>query len=259
MDESIALEGAFLIERALSAGLEFEALYCVPAREAWAKRLRAGAAASSAGCDASSPASSIEPVIMPEPRISEIAGYRFHRGAFALAHRPPARAASEIIPSSDGPATMLVLPEIGDPENLGAAFRNAAAFGCSALLLGPTGPDPYCRRVLRVSMGAALSLPWARLEGPASMRALGGLGFRAVACVLDPEARELRAWKRPERLALVLGNEASGLSAPWLEACDERVTLKMMGNTDSLNLATAAAIFLYATAAPQEASNARAV
>ena len=65
---------------------------------------------------------------------------------------------------------------------------------------------------------------------------------------LDPSARDIRSWERPPRLALVLGNEATGLSAPWLEACSDRITLPMLGGADSLNLATAAAVFLYALA-----------
>jgi tRNA G18 (ribose-2'-O)-methylase SpoU len=233
MDGLIALEGAFLIERALAAGFEFEALYCVPARESWAKGLSVGA---------------IEATILPEAGISEIAGYAFHRGAYALAHRPPALSPAEAIPEGKGFATVLVLPELGDPENLGAAFRNAAALGCSALLLGPTGPDPLCRRVLRVSMGSSLRLPWARLAGPEAFAVLAERGFRATACVLDADACDLRAWARPRRLALVLGNEAFGLSEPWLEACPDRITLTMLGGADSLNVATAAAIFLYALA-----------
>jgi tRNA G18 (ribose-2'-O)-methylase SpoU len=139
-----------------------------------------------------------------------------------------------------------VLPELGDPENLGSAFRNASAFGCSAIFLGPSGPDPLCRRVLRVSMGASLSLPWTRLSGPAELSSLAARGYSLVACVLDAEAADLRSWPRPERLALVLGNEAFGLSPPWLEACDAGLTLAMEGGTDSLNVATAAAVFLYA-------------
>jgi tRNA G18 (ribose-2'-O)-methylase SpoU len=236
--EQICLEGSFLIERALAASLQLESFYCVPAREAWARALLGD---------------SLEPVILPEADISSIAGYAFHRGAFALAKRPKPRAAAEALGKEPGPCTILVLPEVGDPENLGAAFRNAAAFGCRALLLGPGGPDPLCRRVLRVSMGASLSLPWARLTGPEELESLAkgseggpGAGFETAACVLDPGARDLRGWKRPERLALVLGNEAFGLSAPWLAACGERLTLPMLGGADSLNVAAAAAVFLYA-------------
>lgn len=233
----VALEGAFLIERAIEVGLAIESLFCVPARESWARDLLGDALA---------------PTVLPEAEISKVAGYDFHRGAFALAGRPTAKAPAAVIPAGPKGMTTLVLPEIVDPENLGSSFRNAAAFGCSALLLGPTGPDPLCRRVLRVSMGSSLRLPWARLTGPEELRALAAGagesvsgGFVTAACVLNPNAVDLRSWAEPERIALVLGNEAFGLSKPWLDACAVRLTLPMMGGTDSLNVATAAAVFLF--------------
>ncbi|MFZ2780968.1 MAG: RNA methyltransferase, partial [Rectinemataceae bacterium] len=134
-----------------------------------------------------------------------------------------------------------------------ACFRNAAALGCGAVLIGPKVPDPFSRRVLRVSMGASLSLPWARLsdDPQETFSVLRARGFRTAACVLDRQAIDLRRYEAPERLALVLGNEALGLSAPWLEPCDDRLTLPMYGDTDSLNLATAAALFLYALSGRQ--------
>ena len=232
------LEGAFLVERALAAGLELEELYCVPGREAWARSL-AAASASARGSRLS---------ILAEAEIAGIAGYAFHRGVYALARRPEARK-SAVPQAAASVSTLLVLPETSDPENLGAAFRNAAAFGCDALLLGPSGPDPLCRRVLRVSMGASLSLPWSRLQGPAELEALSERGYGAAACVLDAGAADIRSWQRPARLALVIGNEAKGLSPPWLEACPYRITLPMRGGADSLNAATAAAVFLFALSA----------
>ena len=228
----IALEGAFLIERAAASGLEIESLYCVAAREAWARSVLG----------------SRGPTVLSEAEISSISGYPFHRGALAFARRPRTVDLAQALPTFERRSTILVLPETGDPENLGSAFRNAAAFGCSALLLGPAGPDPLCRRVLRVSMGAALRLPWARLGGPEELRTVAGYGFCATACVLDADAHDLRSWTRPERLALVLGSEALGLSEPWLSVCEARVTLPMLGGADSLNVATAAAVFLYALA-----------
>ena len=233
MEGLIALEGAFLVERAIAAGLELEALYCVPSRAAWA--------------DALSGISKIA-TILPEAGISELTGYNFHRGVYALARRPPPISIADALSGAEGSATILVLPELGDPENLGAAFRNAAALGCRALLLGPSGPDPLCRRVLRVSMGSSLRLPWARLNRPEAFAEVTKAGFRAAACVLDPLALDIRSWERPPRLALVLGNEAFGLSSPWLDACADHITLPMLGGADSLNVATAAAIFLYALA-----------
>ena len=226
------MEGAFLIERAVAAGLSIETLYCVPARASWARSLLG---------------ESQSPELVAESEISAFAGYPFHRGAFALARRPRALAPAEALaPAGEKAATILVLPEIGDPENLGSAFRNAAAFGCSALLLGPSGPDPLCRRVLRVSMGAPLLLPWARLRGPEQLSILSERAYETAACVLDRDAADLRTWTRPERLALVLGNEAFGLSDPWLEACRYRLTIPMRGAVDLLNVATAAAVILYA-------------
>lgn len=224
---SIVLEGTFLVERALSAGLSFGTLYCVAAKSAWAAGL------------------GLEATILPEAKIADIAGYPFHRGVLGIASRPCERSVEDILPGEDSRSTVLVLPEIGDPENLGAAFRSAAALGASALLLGPGGPDPLSRRVLRVSMGASLSLGWARLGGPDDLFRLRRAGYELAACVLDPDAIDLRRYTKPHRLALVLGNEAFGLSTPWLSACGTRLTIEMAGGIDSLNLSTAASIFLY--------------
>jgi len=223
----LVLEGAFLVERALSAGLLFEKLYCVGARSPWAAGL------------------GLEAEVLPEAEIARLAGYPFHRGVLGIARRPPELSVESALPEGKASSIVLVLPEIGDPENLGAAFRSAAALGASALLLGPGGPDPLSRRALRVSMGAALSLRWARLGGPEDLPRLSRAGYRLAACVLDPGAADVRGYSRPDRLALVLGNEAYGLSAPWLSACGTRLTLEMLGGTDSLNVSTAAAIFLY--------------
>lgn len=240
----IALEGAFLVERAVRRGLELEELLCVSARESWALELLSCAGRRSAGAGGR-PAIKV----LSEAEMAEKAGYPFHRGVYALAKRPKDLSAEGALPAGSGPSTILVLPELSDPENLGAAFRNAAALGCDALLLGPKGPDPLSRRVLRVSMGASLSLPWARLGEPDETESLAGRGYARAACVLDPEAEDLRSWSRPSRLALFLGNEAFGLSEAWLERCEHRITLPMSGGTDSLNLATAAAVFLYALGA----------
>ncbi|MDP3179828.1 MAG: RNA methyltransferase [Spirochaetaceae bacterium] len=238
----LALEGAFLIERGIVAGLEILQLFCVPARAAWASALLAQAQGSRpAPVRDSLPA----PIVLPESEIARIAGYPFHRGALGIARRPTPP--TELPTPAEGDSTILALPESGDPENIGSAFRSAAAMGCAALLLGPKGPDPYSRRILRVSMGASLTLPWARLQGPEGLSSLATRGYRCAACVLDSEAIEVDAYSRPPRLVLVMGNEAYGLSPPWLEACDDRITLSMSGGVDSLNAAVAAAVFLYAT------------
>ncbi|MDP2790489.1 MAG: RNA methyltransferase [Rectinemataceae bacterium] len=267
-DGSILLEGAWLVERALVSGLEVPEILCVPSRRPWAEALLVRVAAESAG-SSTGPAFS-RPIlrIMPEKDLSQVAGYAFHRGVLAHALRPREQSAADMIPGGTGidrkasdmrdlrgmqgaqGALILALPETVDPENLGACFRNAAAFGCTGLLIGPKCPDPLCRRVLRVSMGASLSLPWARMQNPDSLQNFGQAGFTVAACVLDPDAADLRTWHRPPLLVLVLGNEAYGLSPEWLVVCTSRLTLPMGAGTDSLNVATAGAVFLFALTSP---------
>lgn len=266
-DRSIIIEGAFLAERAAAAGLGILDIACVPARESWARETFPDAAA--AGLVR----------ILPEAGLAEVAGYPFHRGILVRAARPAACDLASLIPTA-GPSAdaerrplVLWLPDLNDPENLGACFRNAAALGASFAILGPTAPDPLSPRVLRVSMGASLSLPWAREPGipavppapgaphasaatehaapehAATLSLLRQAGFRVAACVLAPDAVPLERWAAaldPEQpVALVLGNEAYGLRPDFAGTCDDRVTLPMAAGTDSLNVATAAAIFMY--------------
>lgn len=246
----ILLEGAFLARRAVSAGLRMLSLECVPAREEWARELLSGI-----------PGGEDILRVVPEATLSDTAGYPFHRGVLARAARPaPASLESAISaciaresPTPAARPMALVLPELNDPENLGGCFRNAAALGCGCVIIGPDVPDPLSRRALRVSMGASLTLAWARLPSLAG----GGFescaevfrrrGFRLAACVLDKEAEELSRYALRETapLALVLGNEARGLGPEIIAACDDRTTLPMGGGTDSLNVATAAALFIY--------------
>ena len=247
-DDSLLLEGAFLVERALRAGLELSEIFCVPARSEWAHALR-----DTSAVGAEPPAIRV----LPEEELAAVAGYPFHRGVLALGRRPRERRLSELAgglgrgagsvegASRSEASTLVALPETRDPENIGSIFRSAAALGCDGLLLGPTCPDPLSRRALRVGMGAPLSLPWARLRDPGELGSLASFGFRLSACVLDPGALDLRAYDRPPRLVLVFGNEAYGLSPAWRELCDDELTLPMRGGADSLNVGVAAALFLY--------------
>ncbi|HEX3539787.1 MAG TPA: RNA methyltransferase [Acidimicrobiales bacterium] len=173
-----------------------------------------------------------------------ITGFRFHRGALAAARRPPAAAWREV---ATGP--LLVVAEgIGDHENMGALFRNAAAFGVDAILLSPSAVDPLYRRAVRVSMGHVLRVPWARLDPwPAALDDLRAGGHRLLALTPAPEGRFLHDVRRPtEPIALLVGAEGPGLSSDALARADERVRIPMASGVDSLNVATAAAVALHA-------------
>ena len=143
--------------------------------------------------------------------------------------------------------TVVICPNCDNPENLGAIIRIGAAFGIDALLLGRGCCDPFSRRVLRVSMGAALRLPI--LESPDLERDARRLRdewqVELIATVLDNTAEPLAQATKPIRLGLLLGNEADGLDARWQALCDRRLTIPMQAGTDSLNVAIAAGIFLH--------------
>jgi len=175
-----------------------------------------------------------------------IIGFEFHSGVMACGFRPDTQLADLPIAAS-GPVTLCICQRITNTENLGALIRVSAAFGVDAMLLGESCCDPYFRQAVRVSMGSVFKLPIARskdlLADLARLRSRHHI--ETFATVLHADATPLPAIKSPPRAALVMGNEADGLDAQTIAACDHRITLPMRLGTDSLNVATAAAVFLY--------------
>lgn len=184
--------------------------------------------------------------------VSEVAGFDLHRGCLAAVERAPERDPVSLLPPSPEASLVVVLEGLTNPDNVGGVFRNAMALGVDAVLSCPRCCDPFYRKAIRVSMGAALVVPSARFESwPRGLDALRAAGYHVVA--LDPgeEALEIGSppWQeavraRP-RIALVLGTEGNGLSAEALDRCDERHRIAMVPGFDSLNVATACAIALH--------------
>jgi tRNA G18 (ribose-2'-O)-methylase SpoU len=174
-------------------------------------------------------------------------GFNFHRGVLACGRRLPSPTVPDVVDSdSMTTGTILVCPEIHDPTNLGSIIRTSAALGCQAVVLGERCADPFSRRVLRVSMGAALRLPIVESRDLAGdLNSLREAGYSLAATVLDPSAEPLHTFCPPPKLAIVLGSEGHGLAPDWLARCDRRVTIPMQLGIDSLNVAVAAAVVLY--------------
>jgi tRNA G18 (ribose-2'-O)-methylase SpoU len=174
-------------------------------------------------------------------------GFNFHRGILACGRRKPTRSISDVLaklPRSR--ATLVVCPDVHDPTNLGSIIRSTAAFGCDAILLGSQCADPFSRRVLRVSMGAALHLPVIEsCDLVADVKSIAAADFQLVAAVLDSTAEPLNIAKRSQRTALLLGSEGHGLAPEWLELAPRKVTIPMQLGIDSLNVSVAAAVLLY--------------
>ncbi len=181
------------------------------------------------------------PVYVARPEVlRRVVGFDLHRGAVASGDRwalPPLEAVL------DGARSVVVVERMTDHENLGAVFRNAAAFGIDAVLLDKETTDPLYRRCVRVSIGHVLTVPWTRLE---SLDQLREHGFTLVALTPAPDAESIREFAWPERCAILLGSEGPGLSAAWLAGADRRVRIPMRAGVDSLNVAAAAAVAFYA-------------
>ena len=247
-------EGTKLVERLLASDFDTESVLVAERREAdWADKVPAD----------------VPLYVIPQQLGEQLTGFNFHVGVLACGRRKPSPLLDDVLSGTgdkgtrgvgegdpqrggadDGEAsrlTVVICPNCDNPENLGAIIRIGAAFGIDALLLGRGCCDPFSRRVLRVSMGAALQLPI--LESLDLERDITRLRdewhVELVATVLDDTAEPLARATKPLRLGLLFGNEADGLETRWQTLCNRRLTIPMSGGTDSLNVAIAAGIFLH--------------
>lgn len=182
----------------------------------------------------------------PGELLAQLTGYLLHRGVVASMHRPPLASAASLLTDA---RRVVVLEDVVDPTNVGAIFRSVAAIGADAVLVSPRCSDPFYRRAIRVSMGTVLQVPWTRApDWPELSLLLRGAGFEVAALALTPDAVAIREYaaRDPERVALVLGTEGEGLTGEALAAADVRVQIPMRHGIDSLNVAAAAAVAMFA-------------
>jgi tRNA G18 (ribose-2'-O)-methylase SpoU len=198
-------------------------------------------------------AAGIPVLVASQDLFDGIVGYHAHRGALALARRPSPRSVESVA----GAARLLLVVEgVNDHENLGALFRNAAAFGVGAVVLDPTTAEPLYRRSIRVSVGHVLRVPFARAEAwPAELTLLREHGYRVAALTPrgETDVSDLASRPRgagPPQWALLVGAEGDGLSQAALSGADLTVRIPMAPGVDSLNVATAAAIGLHHLSGP---------
>jgi tRNA G18 (ribose-2'-O)-methylase SpoU len=189
----------------------------------------------------------VDVLVVDRPAIEQIVGFNFHRGMLGCALRKPGLLLREIANSVATRLTLVACPDVKDPENLGAILRISSALAIDAVVLGPGCCDPFSRRVLRVSMGAALRVKIVECDDlAADLAALRDtIGLELWAAVTDATAAGFDTITRPDRLALLLGSEGHGLTAEWVARCDRAVTIPMAPQVDSFNVAVAAGILLY--------------
>jgi tRNA G18 (ribose-2'-O)-methylase SpoU len=181
------------------------------------------------------------PVYVVAPDVMrQTVGFDLHRGAVAAADRYPLPTLEAVV---DGARRIALLERVNDHENLGALFRNAAAFGIDAVLLCPQCSDPLYRRSVRVSTGHVLTVPWTRAAPwPSAVDRVRDLGFTVLALTPRPDAVPIDQILGTGRIAVLLGAEGPGLSAGAQAAASALVRIPMAQGVDSLNVAVAAAV-----------------
>lgn len=183
--------------------------------------------------------------VVPDEVAEAVTGFAVHRGTIASMHRPALPSVRDVL---EGASLVLILENIGDHTNVGAAFRAAAGLGADAVLVSPGGADPLYRRSVRVSMGTVFQVPWTRItDWDTAIADLHAADFDIAALALRDDAVTLDAYAadRPARVALVMGSEGDGLSREAMQGADTIVTIPMSGGVDSLNVASAAAVALW--------------
>ena len=223
-------EGRFLVESALAAGragsLRILSVLATPeALETLSPQIPLGTST----------------LCLEAEDLQTLVGFPFHRGVLCAVATPPEPPVEQLLAAR----RLVVLPHVDNVDNLGSILRSAAALGLDGVLTG-RGPGVFERRTVRVSMGAAWTVPvWQREDPGPLLSQWRDRGGEIVGAALTPEALDARRWQPEGQTALVLGPEAHGLDAAWLERCDRLVAIPMANRMDSLNVAAAGAILMF--------------
>jgi len=188
------------------------------------------------------------PVYVVPDSLTSLAGWNFHQGCLALGERPAPRSVTDLV--AGRPRLLVALDRVSNPDNVGAIFRTAAAFGAGGIFLAPGCASPLYRKALRTSMGAALRLPFS--HGPAwraGLETLVAAGHTLLALTPEEDADSLEDVLQmlpPEaKRVLVLGAEGDGIGPDTRDLAALRVAIPLTGGIDSLNVAAATAVALY--------------
>lgn len=223
-------EGDLVVQRAIDARCTPVALLC---DDAMSRHF------------ASIVASNVEIFVADEDLRRDVTGLGVPLRATGLFQRPPLTDCDELVAKS---SRILVAEAVDNPTNLGAIIRSAAGLGWDALVLSSGSADPLARRALRVSMGTALALPFARVSADDSLgNVLQRHRVHSFGLTPDASAQSLHDVAVPnQRIALLLGSERDGLDESTMVQATQLVRIPMHAHVDSLNVGAAAAIAMYA-------------
>lgn len=178
--------------------------------------------------------------------LETLTGFSMYQGLLAIGKVPVQPTLEELLESAARPRLLVAVDGLSSAENLGALVRNCAAFNVQALITGETCTSPYLRRAVRSSMGAIFHLPVVETSNlAAALCHLRSLQIRCLAAHPHAAGCTLAQANLSSDCCLVFGSEGYGLAPTTLTECDESVAIPMPQTVDSLNVSSAAAVFLY--------------
>lgn len=197
-------------------------------------------------------------LVVDDALLEKTAGFPVNRGVLAVGVRAPLEGRAADVPPFTTGQLLLALDGVANMDNMGAMFRNAAAFGVAGVLLSRDAHDPLYRKVVRVSMGHALTIPFVQCDDlAATLRSLVASRpqLRILAADCSPDARDIATFDTrgivdPSPHVVIIGNEFNGISQSVLAAATDRVRIPIAAGVDSLNAAVAASIILHRLALP---------
>lgn len=187
-----------------------------------------------------------EVYVGPKNLLHTIVGFHLHQGVMAVANIPAPEGLEHLLSRSSEPYLLVAVEGLTNSENLGVLVRNCVAFGAQGLLVGETSSSPYLRRAVRNSMGTIFKLPVIQCSSLRDDLATlhRNYGVRTIAAHPSARSHVLTQSDFTKSCCLVFGNEGGGISGGILEVCDELVAIRMDAGVDSLNVASASAVFL---------------
>ena len=224
-------EGEKVVRRLLESGLETVSILCTPE---WFDRL-------STKFDKGA----LTVFVGEKDLLRTIVGYHLHQGIMAVGKVPESPPLETFLHAERVSLLLVALDGLANAENVGVLVRNCAAFGVDGILVGETSSSPYLRRAVRNSMGTVFKLPVFHTDNLASViRGLHDLSVQTIAAH-PHHSTPLEQLRLNKKICVVFGSEGGGISDAVLGACEERAAIEMMNDTDSLNVASASAVFLY--------------
>ncbi|HTD65992.1 MAG TPA: RNA methyltransferase [Candidatus Limnocylindria bacterium] len=187
--------------------------------------------------------------VMELAELEKLVGFPFFQGVLAVGKIRQTHTLDSILANAPRPHFLVAFDALANADNIGLMVRSAAAFGAQAIIVGETSASPFLRRAVRNSIGAIFKLPVVQtIDLIATLRDLRSRGVRIIAAHPQTDGRTIHDVDFKSDCCVLFGSESTGISEEVLAACDEAVAIPMSNEVDSLNVGTAAAVFLYEVA-----------